>query len=87
MGSVYYSELYLHSTLFLNEYGILCDCGNDLLMGSIPLPHIHTHTHIGLKIEYSSMIRDIGVRSQVKSYQRLKKGYLMPHCLTLNIIK
>ena len=27
-----------------------------------------------------------GVQSQVESYQRLKKWYLMPPCLTLNII-
>ena len=27
------------------------------------------------------------VQSQVQSYQRLKKGYLMPPCLTLRIIR
>ena len=30
---------------------------------------------------------DWGVQSQIKSYQRLKKWYLMPPCLTLSIIK
>ena len=33
------------------------------------------------------MVRDIGVRSQVESYQRLKKWYLMPPWLTLSIIR
>ena len=28
-----------------------------------------------------------GVQSQVESYQRLKKWYLMPPCLTLSIIR
>ena len=28
-----------------------------------------------------------GVQSQVKSYQRLSKWYLVPPCLTLNIIR
>ena len=38
-------------------------------------------------LECSPMIRDTGVQSQVKSYQRLKKWYLMPPCLTLSIIR
>ena len=29
----------------------------------------------------------LGVQSQVKSHQRLKKWYLIPPCLTLSIIK
>ena len=32
------------------------------------------------------MARETWVQSQVESYQRLKKWYLMPPCLTLNII-
>ena len=32
------------------------------------------------------MVRETGVQSQVESYQRLKKQYLMPVCLTLNNI-
>ena len=38
-------------------------------------------------IECSPMVRATRVQSQVESYQRLKKGYLTPLCLTLNIIK
>ena len=30
---------------------------------------------------------ETGVQSQVKSYQRLKKWYLMPLCLTFSIIR
>ena len=33
------------------------------------------------------MLREIGVQSQVGSYQRLKKWYLMPPCLKPSIIK
>ena len=35
----------------------------------------------------SPMAREIWVQSQVESYQRLKKWYLMPPCLTLSIIR
>ena len=31
------------------------------------------------------MVRETGVQSQVESYQRLKKWYLMPPCLILSI--
>ena len=33
------------------------------------------------------MVRETGVQFQVESYQRLKKCYLMPPCLTLSIIR
>ena len=35
----------------------------------------------------SLMARETGVQSQVESYQRLKKWYFMPSCLTLSIIR
>ena len=35
----------------------------------------------------SPMAREIWVQSQVESYQRLKKWYLMLSCLTLSIIR
>ena len=38
-------------------------------------------------LESSPMAWETGVQSQVKSYQRLKKWYLMPPCLTLSIIR
>ena len=37
-------------------------------------------------LECSSMARETWVQSLVESYQRLKKRYLMPPCLTLSII-
>ena len=37
--------------------------------------------------ECSPMSRETGVQSQVESYQKLKKWYLMPPSLTLNIIR
>ena len=36
---------------------------------------------------YCGMVRKIWVRSQVTSYQRLLKWYLLPHCLTLSNIR
>ena len=33
------------------------------------------------------MVRETGVQSQVESYQRLLKWYLIPPCLTLSIIR
>ena len=38
-------------------------------------------------LECSPMAWEIGVQSQVESYQRLKKWYFMPLCLALNIIR
>ena len=39
------------------------------------------------RVECSSMVRETGIQSQVESYQRLKKLYLMQPCLTLSIIR
>ena len=39
------------------------------------------------KIECSPMVRETGVQSQVVSYQRLKKWYLITPCLTLSNIR
>ena len=33
------------------------------------------------------MVRENGVQSQVESYQRFKRWYLMPPCLTISIIR
>ena len=58
--------------------------------------HTHTHTHIYIYIytgplaewvECSPMTRETGVESLVESYQRPKKWYLMPPCLTFSIIQ
>ena len=37
--------------------------------------------------QFFSMDRQTGVHIQVESYQRLKKWYLIPPCLTLSIIR
>ena len=54
--------------------------------------HTYMYTHIrthfpDLTRECSPMVRETWVQSQVKSYQRLKKWYRMPPCLTLSIIR
>ena len=38
-------------------------------------------------LECLPMVRETRIQSQVESYQRLKKWYLMPPCLTLSIIR
>ena len=38
-------------------------------------------------VECSPMVGETSVQSQVESYQRLKKWYLMPPCLKLSIIR
>ena len=40
-----------------------------------------------LWVEYSPIAQETRVQSQVESYLRLKKWYLMPPCLTLSIIR
>ena len=39
------------------------------------------------RLECSSIAQKTGVQSQVESYQRFKKWYLMPPCLALSIIR
>ena len=47
----------------------------------------YLNLYIYIYIYMYIMIRETGVLSQVESYQRLKKWYLMPHCLKLTIIR
>ena len=42
---------------------------------------------LNLWVECSPMARETGVQSQVDSYQRLKKWYLILLCITLSIIR
>ena len=44
------------------------------------------NSNFRLKLACLPMARETWVQSQVESYQRLKKWYLMPPCLTLGII-
>ena len=55
-----------------------------------PLPHGQDVTQgyfLSRESKCSPMVRETGVQSQVESYQRLKKWYLMSPCLTLSIIR
>ena len=49
--------------------------------------HVASFLFHCLVVEYSPMGLETGVQSQIKSYQRLKKYYLIPSCLTLSIIR
>ena len=40
-----------------------------------------------VRVFANAIVRETGVQSQVESYQRVKKWYLMPPCLTLCIIR
>ena len=46
-----------------------------------------TIPNIGMMVRVSPMAQETGIQSQVESYQRLKKWYLMPPYLTLRIIR
>ena len=46
-----------------------------------------TYRAIDLMSRVLPMVRQTGVQSQVESYQKLKKWYLIPPCLTLSIIR
>ena len=48
---------------------------------------VKKHRTLAQWLECSPMARETWVQSQVESYQRLKKWYLMLPCLTLSIIK
>ena len=45
------------------------------------------YIYICIYIYKLRMVRETRVQSQVESYQRLKKWYLVPPCLTLSIIR
>ena len=47
----------------------------------------HKDRTLAKRLECSPIARETWVQSQVESYQRLKKWYLMPLCLTLSIIR
>ena len=49
--------------------------------------HTHTHTHIMRILLFFCLCVCVLVQSQVESYQRFKKWYLMLPCLTLSIIR
>ena len=42
---------------------------------------------IGMRVRVFPMAQEIWVQSLVETYQRLKKWYLMPPCLTLSNIR
>ena len=54
---------------------------------SFPIRIPYIWQSIGLVVQCSPMSRETGVQSQVESYQRLKKWYMIPPCLTLSIIR
>ena len=47
---------------------------------------MNQYQSIGPAARVFPMTRETGVQSQVESYQKLKKWYLMSPCLTLSII-
>ena len=73
------------------QYSIRHECQT-----ALPRPGKYIHLYIGKMeikymvqwVEWSPMVREPRVQSQVESYQRLFfKWYLIPPCLTLSIIR
>ena len=48
---------------------------------------IHSTGSLAKWLEYLPMTQETGIQTQIDSYQRLKKWYLMPPCLTHSIIR
>ena len=55
------------------------------MVTSFTLLYIRDTGSLALWVEGSLMFRVTGIQSLVDSYQRLKKWYLIPSCLTLSI--
>ena len=49
--------------------------------------YIYITGTLAQRLECSPMARETWVQSQVESYQRLQKWYLIPPCLTLSIVR
>ena len=63
-----------------------CD-DNHYTTGTSSWSLYHFFYFTGPLVKCWSMVWETGVQSQVESYQRLKKWYLVPPCLTLSIIR
>ena len=58
-----------------------------VLVNTLPTIYIYIYIYILVfRVECSTVARETGVQSLVKSYQRLEKWYLMPSSLTLSFI-
>ena len=94
MGSSLSLYKYL-DRLILMACGISVDCNTIAVFLGGGLPGFISEQYtislrcrtLAERLECSPMVRETWVRSQVESYQRLKKWYLMPPCLTLSIIR
>ena len=52
--------------------------------------YIHTYIYIYIYIyiiECLTLAQEIGVQSHIEPYQRLKKLFLMPLCLTVSVLR
>ena len=72
------------------KYSLVLNLGYPFLVGEVSYPSAEDtvysqHRKPGV-FRVSPMVWEIGVQLQVKSYQRLKKWYLMPPCLTFGFI-
>ena len=46
-------------------------------------PYNHAQiSYISNRVDCLPMVREIGIQSQIESYQTIKKWYLIPLCLT-----
>ena len=73
------------STLTLNDRACLSILVTQKLFVYNSYIYIYIYIYIlVLWIEFSPMARETGLQLQVESYQRLKKWYMIPLCLTHN---
>ena len=80
---------FFYQTLFFADIFLSFQLLNNSLVDNSSPYHQTTASSRTLEwwLECSLMARGTWVQSQVESYQRLKKWYLMPPCLTLSVIR
>ena len=76
--------LFVLSMFFVSLSRSLCICAYTAINLCTLM---YTYRTLAKRLECSLMARETWVQSQVESYQRLKKWYLMPPCLTLSILR
>ena len=90
---IYFSQvlslsIYIYIYIYIYMYMCLCVWVHIFIYLSLFLSiYFSLYRTLAWWLECLPMARETWVRSQVESYQRLKKWYLMPPCLTLSIIR
>ena len=78
--------VFVFNFVYCKFYAFILPHGYQVRVSLTSLIYIYIYIYI-VVVECSPMIRETYVQSQVESYQRLLKWYLIPPCLTLSNIR